>query len=141
MKANEIQIGDYLRRRYTCADTGREVVIDFQLTEIRKNGDSLYVCSEKGVVCKVEDAEPIPLTPEILEKNGFESVRGIMTFMDEYYDIQIEDWSDSIFRIRVDFCEMNTPHFQATISYAHELQHCLRLCGIDKEIILNFKED
>lgn len=136
MNAKDLMIGDWIHRCYTCSDTGREVVIDFQLAEFRNLAKSLYVCSEKGVVCKVEDAEPIPLTPEILEKNGFESVRGIMTFMDDYYDIEIEDWSDSIFRIRVDFCEMNTPHFQATISYAHELQHCLRLCGIDKDLII-----
>lgn len=71
---------------------------------------------------------PIPITPEILEKNGW-------TYNDVdkvFYPAQLRGelpyivGMNGVFRVR-DFCE---------IRYVHELQHALRLCGIDKPIIL-----
>ena len=150
MNAKDLMIGDWIHRCYTCSDTGREVVIDFQLTEIRNLAKSLYVCSEKGVVCKVEDAEPIPLTAEILEKNGWELISNTpykleyfwsTGAIEEYADIHIYVGKDHSNVWRWDFPILNIHLYRGDMEltkfcYVHELQHALRLCGIEKEIEL-----
>ena len=94
-----------------------------------------------GIWCEYLD--PIPLTQEILEKNGFLYKKlkcigdnEIWRIEDDYYDIDIYDWSDSIWVFRYDCTEMSLPHTQVVMSYVHELQHALRLCGIEKEITI-----
>lgn len=86
------------------------------------------------------EINPIPLTPEILEKNGFAyfSIGGAEQWLinDDYYDINVYEYSDSIWVFRYDCTEMSLPHTQVTMSYVHELQHCLKMVGIDKEIVL-----
>lgn len=121
-------IGDWVRRRWTCADTGREVVRDFQITEIRKNGETLYAWGEGGNMGRVENLEPIPLTPEILEKNGLEW-NGELWVTDNFL---IENGYD--YKNRFWWSIFNSPIFP--INSVHELQHALRLFGIDKEINL-----
>ena len=102
-----------------------------------------------------DEVLPIPLTPDILEKNGFvykEDDRiltgGFYQFVGEgkregyfilikFYDGTIGDakvlvkiHTESSYRIGV-----NGIH-SCDIEYVHELQHALRLCGIEKEIEL-----
>lgn len=77
------------------------------------------------------DCNPIPLTSEILEKNGFERVfdyygmhwhNDILQFFDIYGDNErgfiIED------------------HALIRCKYVHEFQHLLKLCGVTKEIMV-----
>lgn len=72
------------------------------------------------------EIEPIPLTPEILEKNGFRFSR--------FYGWQIKEPE-----LTIDFVG-DTPHFLldeiffCDCPYVHTLQHALRLCGIEKEV-------
>lgn len=76
-----------------------------------------------------DELEPIPLTPKILEKNGF---------------VEKEFYSELIvgdYRIICDLhnvCIQRNGHvdLDIPIEYLHELQHSLRLCGIEKEIKL-----
>lgn len=74
---------------------------------------------------------PIPLTPEILEKNGFtkdldlDNVHYWFTLIDEHIRF-------SILHVRNVFQWLGPLDFK----YVHELQHALRLCGIKKEIEL-----
>ncbi len=90
-----------------------------------------------------DELVPIPLTPEILEKNGFGyfSIGGAEKWYinDDYYDLCICEWSDSIWVLGYDSTEMNIPRTQVIFSYIHELQHALRLCGINKEIQKSYK--
>lgn len=75
---------------------------------------------------------PIPLTPEILEKNGFDihetlgewhpSVDGFR-FINKYSDEPLE----------IDACGL-----YVEIRYVHQLQHALRLCGLN-DLADNFK--
>lgn len=83
--------------------------------------------------------DPIPLTPEILEKNGFgyvekDTLMGITHFYlgEPYYcenmDLHIGGNKDGFFwmnYLRNDI---------GSIRYVHQLQHALRICGIEKEI-------
>ena len=74
--------------------------------------------------------KPIPLTPEILEKNGWEKTpTGYVFYTDgKKYDNSL--W----YIFGSNTFVVNTAEFQ--IKYVHELQHALRLCGIEKEIEL-----
>lgn len=80
------------------------------------------------------DLEPIPLTLEILEKNGF--VR-------ELSDCGI-DYSSEVYKLRIirrrndEGWTIYANHFGLDKKdlFVHELQHALRLCGIEKEIKL-----
>jgi hypothetical protein len=85
--------------------------------------------------------EPIPLTPEILEKNGFEDIG------DDTYQLEEKPcwfWVD--FFKHTYGCEYDTSTYEYEddehrlklygIPSVHELQHALRLCGIEKEIEL-----
>ena len=78
---------------------------------------------------------PIPLTPEILDKNGFKD-------MGFFGKLEIGPW-----RLICDSGNLAVLHegreeeyINIPISYVHELQHALRLCGIDKEIELLKKD-
>ena len=71
---------------------------------------------------------PIPLTQEILEKNGF----------DEQRFERMSVWSILGFSIELDFSTWKYywANGDVEISSVHELQHALRLCGIEKEIVI-----
>ena len=73
--------------------------------------------------------EPIPLTQEILEKNGF-SNKGTLWYLEEdNFELEHNN-NDSFIWIVGDV------YIVASIKYVHELQQALRLCGIEKEIVL-----
>lgn len=81
---------------------------------------------------------PIPLTAEILEKNGFkkgEDDATLITRTSEYY---IELW---MMPLCVGFyfqSYYDTNELRINIDYVHELQQALRLCGLN-ELADNFK--
>lgn len=69
---------------------------------------------------EAEAISPIPLTPEILEKNGFE-YNTYNRWMSGRYGVALMEKDEHLFiwdRIQ--------------INYVHELQHCLRLCGLNE---------
>ena len=87
--------------------------------------------------------EPVPLTSEILEKNGFEKAENIQLY---YYCLGIDD-RVSLHDYACDINSSNTWHVHidsedyctianCELTYVHELQQILRLCKIDKEIVV-----
>lgn len=91
-----------------------------------------------------EFVEPIPLTSEILEKNGYtphdDLVGRVVEWCSEDNRIIMSDWeydinSNNHWYIHIDNEDMDTI-CTAEITYVHELQHLLRLCKIEKEIVL-----
>lgn len=91
--------------------------------------------------------KPIPLTPEILEKNGFKlKEKGVLyteyVSGDEHSIIEFGFYKESIHDIdTVLNCELGFVGgldriHHCHVKYVHELQHALRLCGIEKEIVL-----
>lgn len=101
----------------------------------------IYLSDENGIDWRVtyEHIKPIPLTPEILEKNGFSGEgynMGVIGFhtdpipeVKDGYEVFI--WKDMCLEIKHGFT-----HLKRYTFYVHELQHALRLCGIEKEIEL-----
>ena len=82
------------------------------------------------------------ITEEILEKNGFIGKGYAIfkidnhSFLEYYYHehrfrkvwVGVDEWQNH--------SEVRDITFQCNCYYVHELQHALRLCGFDKEIIL-----
>lgn len=94
-----------------------------------------------------DSIEPIPITPEILKKNGF-----ILSEKDgscEVYEYMYDDTfmqimfylKDKIIIVRIEKYNYESEYYMnalhnCEIKYIHKLQHAMRLCGINKEIIL-----
>ena len=78
-----------------------------------------------------EDYEPIPLTPEILEKNGWKEAEYWHEYQDGENIIQccLPDMRGRINGIEIE-------NFKC--EYVHQYQHLLRLCGLN-ELADNFK--
>lgn len=93
----------------------------------------------KGIDEGYIEAKPIPLTEEILDKNGFQKTNG---FGGSIYTIK-----DGLELIPSGMFSMHSYEFAGTdnsisactgiyIDYVHELQHILKQCEIDKEIVI-----
>lgn len=125
MKANELMIGDkvmvkvlsqipdtYVLHTWTANDYSRDIQV-----------------------------KPVPLTPEILEKNGFGFVKS--------YDIR-SVWNGQWIYKGLELatccfnrddnwpCFINIDDSNIKCEYVHQLQHALRLCRLD-ELADNFK--
>lgn len=140
MKVTELMIGDiaYVVKEYE--DCNEEMVVEkfpARITAIDENGllgmdgKNEFMCvvlGDCGGFEEFDDIEPIPLTAEILKKNGFKNER----FRNEYYI-----YGTNFYVVAFD----NTYSFQSSdmdLKYVHELQHALRLCGLN-ELANNFK--
>ena len=113
MKATELMIGDWVYNSY------HKKNIKWSYSEM--------FCPN-GIPVIGRDLEPIPLTPEILEKNGW------------WYNVE-----DMWFHDEVDFCiEKFNRRFQCyeisqiKLDSVHQIQQTLRLCGLN-ELADNFK--
>ena len=86
---------------------------------------------------------PIPLTPEILEKNGF-VIKKKWAQLGNFGDSLLIMWhfeDDAVlgdFKHELEIHQNDTGkvHVHIPCEYVHELQHALKLCGIEKEIEL-----
>ena len=116
MKANELMIGDW-------ADFAPELG-DQPIAKIITVND-LYMIDNGRMVVR-----PIPLTPEILEKNGFEDTMGDAFWISTSCNLL---WKDGKLQ---NFCREEDDEVCIPCEYVHELQHALRLCKVDKEIVL-----
>ena len=84
----------------------------------------------------IEYIEPIPLTTEILEKNGF--VKDENDDNMYYWNWSVIDdcmsYDKETSKVRIFY--VSGLVFVKILLYVHELQHALRLCEIKKEIVL-----
>ena len=145
MKATELMIGDWVHveahRGFNAQNVKVETIPD-------NDGDNKYGHHYGHIGTwldggdndfrdvEVKHLQPIPLTSEILEKNGFilkeeeEGLYGVV--VEPYYsrdDVPFEVFCDG---------EPFAIWFKdpVNIKYVHQLQHALRLCEIEKEIVL-----
>lgn len=127
MEAKDLMIGDWVYNHQK-----RECVI----AEIHKT--SCYLITDfygNGIIGKsyssIDSLEPIPLTTEILEKNGFVRSEVFVEWKYEYEDIYMLWKPFPWLSVLSDGSELKFP-----CEYVHQLQHALKLCGITKNIIL-----
>ena len=103
----------------------------FQITRINDGGKFVYGKTATSTVGPffLDELEPIPLTREILEMNGFtENYR--------YDDLSYIQSCSAVTgtHINGENGEMEEMYFK----YVHEVQNALRLCGLD-DLADNFK--
>lgn len=98
--------------------------------------ESVEVVYDDGVVVLVDPCslEPIPITQDFLEKN-FEK-KTFFGIFDDYFDLTIREYSDSLYVVDYHCCEMSLPDQHVTVCFVHELQHFMNHCAIEKEIKL-----
>ena len=91
-----------------------------------------------------ESLQPIPLTSELLEKNGFNRLDQIASiepyywfFFDKETEVKIKAFN-TIFKGLLVECvnPVNNATTYKQCEFVHEFQHALRLCEIEKEIVL-----
>ena len=124
MKANELMIGDWFR----CTDP-----TPMKITAI--DSWNMVVEDQEGFKVEVGDLQPIPLTEDILLKNGFESYEEryrLITADDAIFVEHIIAETNDFFwftnKSRV-FRQIK-PSIVCNFNYVHEIQHLLRLCGL-----------
>lgn len=138
MNIKDLMIGDYVfHKKYGNAKV-EMIVNDFKgdpevmlISDNIKHKDGYeYGYCYSGL----DDIYPLPLTSEILEKNGWKYTNyNNETSNDEEYfvydgiDIHIDNEG---FEIR----SIDSMNIQ--LHYVHQLQHIMHLCGIEKEIEL-----
>lgn len=132
MRAEELMIGDW----YYWEAEGKKYPM--QVTK-----DTFKLSDED-----ISNFQPIPLTPEILEKNGFndssfeanKKYKYIIHTNEYQLGYYTKTGSFNVYKRGIDpFYTKNVfcCGFQNIVKYVHELQHALRSCGIiDKEIII-----
>ncbi len=81
---------------------------------------------------RLNEVQPIPITPEILERNGFEKVQNLLVLQ----------WENGVYLSMI-FVEYNPENyclfindmmFPKPVRFLHELHHILMDCDIEKEI-------
>ena len=122
MKAAELLLGDWVHVE------GRG---DFQVEALDIDGD---VIVDNEYYAMEEDCSAIPLTAELLEKNGFKDNKTYFSWYDfneirvyVYPDLginaRIEIWHDDVCRLKMEYID----HIDI-----EELQHALWICHIKK---------
>ena len=126
IRCKDIMVGDYIANR-----NGSPMQI------VAVDEDNAYACEgneeRPWIFGDYEGCEPEPiiLTPEILEKNGWKETEYWHEYQDGKNTIQccLPDMRGRINGIEIE-------HFKC--EYVHQYQHLLRLCGLD-ELADNFK--
>jgi len=119
MEAKELMIGDWVSYEQFINNDSQYVFSKVDLTLL----EHAYI----GII----KVAPIPLTEEILEANG-------------WYEGDDKSWNhhDVVFNLKsygTDYPFMiSISGYKIGIYYVHELQHALRLCGLN-ELVDNFK--
>ena len=129
IKISELSIGDWVCHTF----------YEDNLQIKRIDGESERLLVEKGLMsvsCHLDHFEPIPITPEILEKNGLE-------YEDDGNDAVIllccdMFWArlcvgDTFWQVGI-HNEDRLDAVVCNVKHTHQLQHALRLAGVGKEI-------
>ena len=110
------------------------------MVKVANNFDYMYFVPER--------LSPISLTPEILEKNGLEtddgahfSIQGQDNILELLLvELPFDGYTFDIVRTErtINKCNQRCyiDRYFASIDYVHQLQQALKLCGIEKEIVL-----
>lgn len=157
MEINELMIGDWVRIKDNVEPDAYFMHDDmhpgqsFKIEEILSYGiNTDWCCGEVNSYLPEDAIEPIPLTPEILKKNGWvrtkygygrdcmeihgadELPEGVDNALSmarwsidknyQYHFLELLMWEGSV--------------MQHNVHYVHQLQHAFRIFGIEKEIEL-----
>lgn len=132
MKAKDFMINDWVKWTFDIEPKHRQIFSI--ITEENADGSKEYYADlGDGEIYK--DLFPIPLTTEILEKNGFSYD------YEDGWEFAGKDYEPIISCVlEGSFVQIESRGLVAElrIQYVHELQHALRLCGLN-DLADNFK--
>lgn len=135
MRINELQIGNWVYE-------GERAQFPMFVTGILKDSDGdgevyLDFGGNEGDVwdVNIEDVRPIPITEELLEKNGLEKHPAYWNESQNYFKLPDKRFAllsvmygdETLYRIR---------GMGINVKYVHELQNAMRLCGIEWDVKL-----
>lgn len=140
MNTNDLMIGDWVTM----------FGVPYKIAAINKSGVRFDM--RDGFSGGAYDAiEPILITPEILEKNGYKRTKGgklMGLHVADVFNLEISnEYGGCQLRIELqDFGSTEATHwyigirgrfsFSGYIGYLHQLQHIYGLCGVEKDIEL-----
>lgn len=148
MKANELMVGDWVRVKAPYFKKNKA----YRVVEVREHGYNGEATANIELPDEDDEASMtgeyiigIPITPEILEKNGFYDTDVIvvgtrkMRWQSDDTRTEITIWLDDTLPMEI----LKNVYYEDEVSYTlpfpgtvHLLQHALRLCGIEKEIVI-----
>ena len=129
IKCRDLMVGDWITNRNGFPMQITNVGDDYAYATFEGNEGDPWEFDDKD-----DQPEPIPLTPEIMKKNGFWEMENVNNGAEEYIVYAIAGLTFHYNRDN-DYYFPNTP---ISWKYVHQLQHALRLCGLD-ELADNFK--
>ena len=137
LNISDLSVGDWIHHDF--------YEVDMRVVAIYGNNERVIAESRSGhgFTCHLSHFTPIPITPERLEKNGWSS-DGMYAFLriDEHRHLEYYYHEH---RLRKYYCgvdewqnhaKVNDITFAVHCYSVHQLQHALRLAGVDKEINL-----
>lgn len=114
ISVSDLSVGDWVYVQFTDGDKWSGRIVSSSDT-----GEMEVLCSDTKVVrCTIHFIFPIPITAEVLEKNGLHEAE---------FGLAVKPKSNEL-------CA--SMGISIKIKYIHELQHILRLAKTDKEIVL-----
>lgn len=146
LQANELMIGDWL-----CYEGERNIQV--KGIDFPPNGNSAYI-SFGAEFYPCADFSPIPITPDILARIGFtieEEPKYDDTYMKDEYtatikcvdvrkcnvEIEYKTYRNEITAFSHDYHNiLQSQSVKTQVEYVHQLQHIMRLFGIEKEIVI-----
>ena len=131
IRCRDLMVGDWCCDKHGFPMRVTNVGDDYAYTTFEGNEGDPWEFDDKN-----EQPQPIPLTPEILEKNGFIKVNS------QRYDYGYPD-TDCYVKVnpKKNMIHVNGRNANSNLyshSFVHELQRALRLCGLN-ELADNFK--
>ena len=135
ISVSDLSVGDYVRVKMCKWDYDDPDTLDAKVLSIEGNSVGVgYDNSGILMSAHVEDLQPIPITVEVLEKNGFylkiDTCRidtygreGIYISMFSIPEITIIQQESYLIK-------------NSQVQYIHQLQHALRLAKVEREIKL-----
>lgn len=146
MKENELMIGDWVFVPHNGSAThfGR-------VCGIYDGGAVSNTLEKDSGLTKASALEPIPITPEILKKNGFicedkfiDMSRETTCIIDEIRTVQLGfisvhtgwkmAWCQQTCQAHI--YKVDGGEYWGQIHFVHQLQHALCLCGVEREIVV-----
>lgn len=145
IQVEDLMIGDwiYVAHQHSNMDGDYDLIFEAEILTLKHF--KFWADNHWDKLDFEEFLKPIPLTAEILEKNGFKSyipenhLETVYACQDvskavanELYALWPYQDGSFYLLLRVDGKDM----VRMNIHYVHQLQHTLKLCGIEKEIKL-----
>jgi hypothetical protein len=142
MNATDLMLGDYVQIEYEEGNLITDYICDIgYVSQWNELGVRTCKCGNEWL--RESEITPLFLTPEILEKNEFplnreetnSTIQNVYRHYTEFFNFPLGkgfyieyDTVDNVFWI--------TDHAFIIFKCVHEFQHVLKLCGIDKKIVI-----